>query len=128
MVTVVTVTTISAEAVHRVSLAGVKAKGKRGRTVTLLSFAYTQTIVRLYPNDRAPIPKRSCAYTQTIVRLYSNQNALQHKHSLFMSLYRCAPCLVASSAVWGFRRESTPAAVCGQNKESGRNSGQTYLR
>jgi hypothetical protein len=30
MVTVVTVTTINAEAVHRVSLAGVKAKGKRG--------------------------------------------------------------------------------------------------
>ena len=57
MVTVVTVTTISAEAVHRVSLAGVKAKGKRGRAVTLLSFAYTQTIVRLYANDCSTILK-----------------------------------------------------------------------
>jgi hypothetical protein len=56
MVTVVTVTTISAEAVHRVSLAGVKAKGKRGRTVNELSFAYTQTIVRLYANDCAAVP------------------------------------------------------------------------
>jgi len=56
-VTVVTVTTISAEAVHRVSLAGVKAKGKRGRTVNELSFAYTQTIVRLYANDCSTILK-----------------------------------------------------------------------
>ena len=56
MVTVVTVTTINAEAVHRVSLAGVKAKGKRDRTVTLLSFAYTQTIVRLYANNCSTIP------------------------------------------------------------------------
>ena len=57
MVTVVTVTTISAEAVHKVSLAGVKAKGKRGRTVNELSFAYTQTIVRLYANDCSTILK-----------------------------------------------------------------------
>ena len=51
------VTNANAEAVHRVSLAGVKAKGKRGRTVTLLSFAYTQTIVCLYANDCSAILK-----------------------------------------------------------------------
>jgi hypothetical protein len=92
MVTVVTVTTISAEAVHRVSLAGVKAKGKRGRTVNELSFAYTQTIVRLYAYDCSTILKSK----RTPARASS-----------FMSLYRCAPCLVPSAAVWGFRREST---------------------
>jgi len=36
----------------------------REQTTTFPSFAYTQTIVWLYPNDRAPIRKRSCAYTQ----------------------------------------------------------------
>ena len=56
-VTVVTVTTINAKAVHIVSLAGAIAKGKRGRTVTLLSFTYTQTIVCLYANDCSTIPK-----------------------------------------------------------------------
>ena len=60
MVTVVTVTIINAKAVHIVSLAGAKAKGNRGRTVRLLSFAYTQTIVRLYANNRAPIPNLIC--------------------------------------------------------------------
>ncbi len=56
MVTVVTVTTISAEAVHIVSLAGAKAKGNRDRTIRLSSFAYTQTIVRLYANNCSTIP------------------------------------------------------------------------
>ena len=45
-------------------LAGERPKGKRGRTPTFLSFAYTQTIVRLYPNDRSPIRKRLSAYTR----------------------------------------------------------------
>ena len=57
MVTVVTVTTINAKAVHIVSLAGAIAKGNRGRPVGASSFAYTQTIVRLYANDRSTILK-----------------------------------------------------------------------
>ena len=38
-------------------LSGENTKGKRGRDGISPSFAYTQTIVRLYANDCAPIPK-----------------------------------------------------------------------
>ena len=31
---------------------------------TLLSFAYSQTIVLLLPNDHSPLPKRLCACAQ----------------------------------------------------------------
>ncbi len=55
-VTVVTVTTINAKAVHIVSLAGAIAKGNRGKTARTSSFAYTQTIVRLYTNSCSTIP------------------------------------------------------------------------
>ena len=86
------VTNANAEAVHIVSLAGVKAKGKRGKIVTLLSFAHTQTIVCLYANDCSAILKSKRTPAQA---------------SYFISLYRCAPCLGPSSAVWDCRREST---------------------
>ena len=39
-------------------------KESRYKTVSLSSFAYTQTIIRLYANNRSPIRKRSFAYTQ----------------------------------------------------------------
>ena len=50
------VTNTNAEAVHIVSLAGTKAKGNRGKTARTSSFAYTQTIVRLYANSCSTIP------------------------------------------------------------------------
>ncbi len=42
----------------KILLIGVKAYLRRGFTLSLLSFAYTQTIVRLYSNDRSAILKR----------------------------------------------------------------------
>ena len=39
-------------------------KGKRGRVGIYPSFGFAQTIMRLYPNNRPPICKRSCHYTQ----------------------------------------------------------------
>ena len=38
-------------------LAGAIPKDKKGESIALTSFAYTQTIIRLYANDGAPIPK-----------------------------------------------------------------------
>ena len=61
-------------------LAGERPKGKRGRTPTFLSFAYTQTIVRLYPNDRSPIRKRLCAYT----RFETHFRSMSHQGQSFL--------------------------------------------
>ena len=50
--------------VQILSLAGTSSKLNRYNKPTHLSFAYTQTIIRLYPNSRAPIRKRSFGYRQ----------------------------------------------------------------
>ena len=44
--------------------AGTSSKVNRYNKPTKKSFAYTQTIVRLYPNDYSPIRKRLFAYRQ----------------------------------------------------------------
>ena len=71
MVTVVTVTTINAKAVHIVSLAGAIAKGNRGKTSRCI-------IVCLYPNDRAPIRKRSFDYTQIKTHSSTSNDSIRH--------------------------------------------------
>ena len=50
--------------VQILSFAGTSSKVNRYNEPIKILFAYTQTIIRLYPNDRAPIRKRSVAYTQ----------------------------------------------------------------
>ena len=50
--------------VQILSFAGTSSKVNRYNEPIKISFAYTQTIIRLYPNDRAPIRKRSFAYRQ----------------------------------------------------------------
>ena len=56
MVTVVTVTNTSAFIVRKHLVEREEVLGERYKLVALLLFAYTHTIVRLYPNDCAPIP------------------------------------------------------------------------
>ena len=50
--------------VQILSFAGTSSKVNRYNEPIKISFTYTQTIIRLYPNDRAPIRKRSFAYRQ----------------------------------------------------------------
>ena len=50
--------------VQILSFAGTSSKVNRYNEPIKISFAYTQTIIRLYPNDRASIRKRSFAYRQ----------------------------------------------------------------
>ena len=50
--------------VQSLTLAGTKPRVNRYNTPAAISFAYTQTTVRLYPNDCAPIRKQLFDYTR----------------------------------------------------------------
>ena len=84
-------------------LAGEKPKGNRERVGTFPSFAYTQTAVRLYPNNRSPIPKFK--RIQNLSSSYLCSNCLSTCHSLYISCFSFVIFLRKTSPnIWKFQK------------------------